>query len=137
MVLVRFPDSDKSSPSETLPLAAHGLKHWSIPPNFYAYSHRGGVHKDSQLSQPVMASSLPSNVHISQHPCLRAKLSQLRSGKTNARESKTLVHEIALIVGIEALAKGLDCTASGTVSISYQCIRHYQREMYSWMFTTC
>lgn len=48
--------------------------------------------------------SLPPNVHVSQHPCLRAKLSQLRSGATSAKEVKSLVHEIALIVGCEALA---------------------------------
>ncbi|KAF3770318.1 PRTase-like protein [Cryphonectria parasitica EP155] len=48
--------------------------------------------------------SLPSNVHVSQHPCLRAKLSQLRSGTTSSKEVKSLVHEIALIVGCEALA---------------------------------
>lgn len=52
-----------------------------------------------------MASSLPSNVHVSNHPCLRAKLSQLRSKSTNARDTKTLVHEIALLLGSEALAQ--------------------------------
>ncbi|EXJ94247.1 uracil phosphoribosyltransferase [Capronia coronata CBS 617.96] len=51
-----------------------------------------------------MASTLPSNVHISTHPCLRAKLSQLRSKSTNAREVKTLVHDIALLLGAEALS---------------------------------
>lgn len=61
-------------------------------------------------------SSLPANVHVSSHPCLRAKLSQLRSRHANARETKVLVHEIALIVGCEALAKSLQTTASGTVS---------------------
>ena len=59
--------------------------------------------------------SLPSNVHISRHPCLRAKLSQLRSKGTNARDTKILVHEIALILGVEALAE-LDVTQAGTVS---------------------
>lgn len=52
-------------------------------------------------------SSLPANVHVSTHPCLRAKLSQLRSSSTQAREAKALVHEISLIVGCEALAAGL------------------------------
>ncbi|MCJ1230048.1 hypothetical protein MMC12_006719 [Toensbergia leucococca] len=51
--------------------------------------------------------SLPSNVHLSTHPCLRAKLSQLRSKDANPRETKALVHEIALILGCEALATGL------------------------------
>jgi len=52
-------------------------------------------------------SSLPGNVHVSTHPCLQAKLSQLRNSSTQSRESKALVHEIALIVGCEALAAGL------------------------------
>jgi uracil phosphoribosyltransferase len=59
-------------------------------------------------------SNLPSNVHISRHPCLRAKLSQLRSKSTNARETKELVHEISLILGTEALA-GLDVAIDGAV----------------------
>ncbi|KAL2127373.1 hypothetical protein VTI74DRAFT_10832 [Chaetomium olivicolor] len=50
---------------------------------------------------------LPPNVHVSQHPCLLAKLSQLRSRSTSARDVKALIHEISLIVGCEALAKGL------------------------------
>ena len=62
-----------------------------------------------------MASSLPSNVHVSKHPCLRAKLSQLRSKGTNARETKTLVHEIALLLGSEALTQ-LDIAEAETVS---------------------
>lgn len=49
-------------------------------------------------------SSLPPNVHVSNHPCLVAKLSQLRSKSTNAKEVKALVHDISLILGIEALA---------------------------------
>ncbi|KAI1611216.1 uracil phosphoribosyltransferase [Exophiala viscosa] len=66
-----------------------------------------------------MASSLPSNVHISKHPCLRAKLSQLRSKSTTARDTKTLVHDIALLLGAEALSKltvepaGTDVTPIG------------------------
>ncbi|CAG8956178.1 hypothetical protein HYFRA_00012095 [Hymenoscyphus fraxineus] len=62
-----------------------------------------------------MASPLPPNVHRSTHPCLQAKLSQLRSATSNARETKALVHEIALIVGCEALAAGLS-TKSGSKS---------------------
>ncbi|KAL9592747.1 MAG: hypothetical protein Q9179_006408 [Wetmoreana sp. 5 TL-2023] len=57
---------------------------------------------------------MPSNVHISTHPCLRAKLSQLRSKDANARETKTLIHEISLIVGCEALASNLQTVSSGT-----------------------
>lgn len=72
-----------------------------------------------QTIQTSMASlPLPSNVHVSQHPCLRAKLSQLRSKSANARETKALVHEIALILGCEALASGLQTSSSGTVSLS-------------------
>ena len=61
--------------------------------------------------------SHPPTVHVSRHPCLQAKLSQLRSKSTNSRETKALVHEIALIVGCEALATGLDIVQSGTVSV--------------------
>ncbi|KAL8934687.1 MAG: hypothetical protein Q9211_005099 [Gyalolechia sp. 1 TL-2023] len=57
---------------------------------------------------------MSSNVHISTHPCLRAKLSQLRSKEVNARETKALVHDIALIVGCEALASELQTVSSGT-----------------------
>lgn len=63
-----------------------------------------------------MVSSLPSNVHISKHPCLRAKLGQLRSKGTNARDTKTLVHEIALLLGSEALAQ-LEIDYTETVSL--------------------
>jgi uracil phosphoribosyltransferase len=49
-------------------------------------------------------SSLPPNVHVSTHPCLLGKLSQLRSKSTNVKEVKTLVHEISLLLGCEALA---------------------------------
>jgi uracil phosphoribosyltransferase len=65
-----------------------------------------------------MATTLPANVHISKHPCLRAKLSQLRSKSTNARETKTLVNEIATIIAVEALA-GLEVLPSGTVSLFF------------------
>lgn len=64
-----------------------------------------------------MTSSVPSNVHISKHPCLRAKLSQLRSKSTNARDTKALVHDIALLLGAEALAD-LEVETVGTVSVS-------------------
>ena len=66
----------------------------------------------SLLSPPTMSQRLPPNVHVSTHPCLQAKLSQLRASTANARESKALVHEIALMVGIEATAAGLS-TAMG------------------------
>ena len=66
-----------------------------------------------------MAATLPSNVYVSKHPCLRAKLSQLRSKSTNARETKTLVTEIATILGVESLAS-LEVSSSGTVSLFCQ-----------------
>ncbi|KAH6893432.1 uracil phosphoribosyltransferase-domain-containing protein [Thelonectria olida] len=49
----------------------------------------------------------PSNVHVSNHPCLQAKLSQLRSKSVSARDVKSLIHEIAVIVACEALAASL------------------------------
>ncbi|RMZ85543.1 hypothetical protein DV737_g550, partial [Chaetothyriales sp. CBS 132003] len=56
---------------------------------------------------------LPPNVHISRHPCVRAKLSQLRSRSVSAKVTKQLVHEITLILATEALAE-LDVTTTGT-----------------------
>ncbi|KAL2760962.1 hypothetical protein ACRALDRAFT_1066640 [Sodiomyces alcalophilus JCM 7366] len=47
---------------------------------------------------------LPPNVHISSHPCLLAKLSQLRSKETAAKDVKSLVHDISLLIGCDALA---------------------------------
>ena len=61
-------------------------------------------------------SSLPTNVHISSHPCLKAKLSQLRSQSTSTRETRNLVNEIATIIGVEAFAVCLKSNKSGTVS---------------------
>ncbi|ORY17111.1 uracil phosphoribosyltransferase-domain-containing protein [Clohesyomyces aquaticus] len=61
-----------------------------------------------------MASNLPSNAHVSTHPCLQAKLSQLRSASTSSRDVQSLVHEIALMVGYEALASGLASKQDGT-----------------------
>ncbi|KAJ6164928.1 hypothetical protein N7470_003600 [Penicillium chermesinum] len=63
--------------------------------------------------------TLPSNVHVSSHPCLQAKLSQLRSSSTSPRETKALVHEISNILGVEAftglkpLKTGKDTTPLG------------------------
>lgn len=61
--------------------------------------------------------SLPSNVHISTHPCLQAKISQLRSQSTTPRETRALVEEISSILGVEAFAQGLALTKTGTVSL--------------------
>ncbi|KAF2468980.1 PRTase-like protein [Lindgomyces ingoldianus] len=58
--------------------------------------------------------TLPPNAHVSTHPCLQAKLSQLRSASTSSKDVQTLVHEIALMVGYEALASGLASIDDGT-----------------------
>ncbi|KAJ5690579.1 hypothetical protein N7462_004971 [Penicillium macrosclerotiorum] len=57
---------------------------------------------------------LPANVHVSSHPCLQAKLSQLRSEHTTPRETRALVEEITSILGVEAFATGLQTTKTGT-----------------------
>lgn len=71
---------------------------------------------------------LPNNVHVSQHPCLRAKLSQLRSGTTSAKEVKALVHEIALIVGCEALGSAIS-TAPGPKVCVHDGLRQLERPL--------
>lgn len=60
-------------------------------------------------------SNLPSNVHVSKHPCLVAKISQLRSKSTTSKETEQLVHEISLMLGMEALAS-LELVEGETVS---------------------
>ncbi|KAJ6184097.1 hypothetical protein N7519_005398 [Penicillium mononematosum] len=57
--------------------------------------------------------SLPSNVHVSSHPCLQAKLSLIRSSSTTPRETRGLVHDIANILGVEAFS-GLKSIKTGT-----------------------
>jgi uracil phosphoribosyltransferase len=64
-------------------------------------------------------SALPSNVRVSAHPCLLAKLGQLRSRAAGAKDVKTLVHDISLIVGCEALAGCLRAVPSIQVSQPY------------------
>ncbi|GKZ76561.1 hypothetical protein AnigIFM56816_006828 [Aspergillus niger] len=70
--------------------------------------------------------ALPSNVHVSSHPLLQAKLSQLRSASTSTRETRSLVHEIATILGVEAFAAGwkvkkagMDATPLGTEYVTH------------------
>ncbi|KAI9755091.1 MAG: hypothetical protein M4579_004430 [Chaenotheca gracillima] len=74
----------------------------------------------------MASTAFPPNVHVSQHPCLRAKLSRLRSQFTAARETKSLIHEISLIIACEALAKGTGVVKSGKElsSIGYE----YEKE---------
>lgn len=60
----------------------------------------------------------PANVHVSSHPLLQAKLSQIRSASTTTRETRNLVHEISTILGVEAFASGWKATGTGkTVSV--------------------
>ena len=61
--------------------------------------------------------SLPSNVHVSSHPCLQAKLSLIRSSSTTPRETRGLVHDLANILGVEAFS-GLKVVKTGTVNRS-------------------
>jgi len=63
---------------------------------------------------------LPANVTVSSHPCLRAKLSQLRSVACSAKQTKALVKEIALLLACDALKdvvtvenEGIDITPLG------------------------
>ncbi|KAK2592703.1 hypothetical protein QQS21_009604 [Conoideocrella luteorostrata] len=51
-------------------------------------------------------SSIP-NVHVSHHPSVQAKLSQLRSESANSKDVKALVNDITLILACEALAKNM------------------------------
>ncbi|KAJ4854172.1 uracil phosphoribosyltransferase domain-containing protein [Trichoderma breve] len=51
--------------------------------------------------------NLPSNVHVSQHPSLLAKLSQLRSQSASPRDVKSLIHEISLIIACEAISSAI------------------------------
>ncbi|RYO52908.1 hypothetical protein AA0113_g9596 [Alternaria arborescens] len=62
----------------------------------------------------MSAINLPKNAHVSTHPCLQAKLSQLRSASTGSKDAQTLVHELALMIGYEALAAGLKAQPAGT-----------------------
>ncbi len=59
--------------------------------------------------------NLPPNVHVSTHPCLQAKLGQLRSRSADSKAVQALVHEIALIVACEALAKNLTAAPGPSV----------------------
>lgn len=62
--------------------------------------------------------SLPPNVTVSTHPCLIAKLSQLRSAATTHKETRALVHEISLLLGAEALAQALTVGPSGAEDVT-------------------
>lgn len=62
-----------------------------------------------------MSQSLRPNIHVCQHPCVRAKLSQLRSQSTRPQDAQRLVNDIALFVGAEALAVALKNVDDGPV----------------------
>ncbi|KAI5840269.1 uracil phosphoribosyltransferase-domain-containing protein [Morchella snyderi] len=62
--------------------------------------------------------ALPANVHISTHPCLLAKLSQVRSASTTPKETKQLIHEISLLLAADALARVLTAVPSGTTDVT-------------------
>ena len=92
------------------------MSHVTAPACYYYY-YLSIVNLFAGLAPaPSVMSELPPNVRVSKHPCLRAKLSQLRSKSTNARETKELVHEISLILGTQALA-GLDVVVDGAVRL--------------------
>ncbi|PFH62626.1 hypothetical protein XA68_12700 [Ophiocordyceps unilateralis] len=57
--------------------------------------------------------SLPPNVHVSRHPCLRAKLSQLRSQSAGPKEVEALVHQIGLIISCDAMAANVVAAVDG------------------------
>ena len=61
--------------------------------------------------------SLPANVIVSTHPCLRVKLSQLRSASATPKETRALVHEISILLAVDALRNVLSVESAGTVSL--------------------
>lgn len=83
------------------------------PPNCFRCPILALRREPSVTAHITMA--LPKNAHVSRHPCLAAKLSQLRSASTSSKDVQALVHDISLMVGYEALAAGLDLKESGTV----------------------
>lgn len=60
--------------------------------------------------------SFPSNVHVSSHPVLQAKLSQLRQ-KTSAKETRQLSAEISTILSVW-VSEGTFSTVSGPKALS-------------------
>ncbi|KAL7274057.1 hypothetical protein RUND412_003058 [Rhizina undulata] len=60
----------------------------------------------------------PSNVTVSSHPCLVAKLSQLRSASTTPKETKGLVNEISLLLAVEALGKVLKAETTSEIDVT-------------------
>src|SRR5436309_12933446 len=65
-----------------------------------------------------MSSSPMRNIHVSTHPCVKAKLSKLRSSSTASRETRLLVNEIASLIAAEALGDTLEVEDVGEVLLS-------------------
>jgi len=73
--------------------------------------------------------AIPKNAHVSTHPCLQAKLSQLRSASTGSKDAQTLVHELALMVGYEALGAALKTQQDGTVRTFVTITHHHTSQI--------
>lgn len=58
--------------------------------------------------------SSTSNVHVSTHPVLIAKISQLRSSTADAKTTRQLTSEIASMLAYEATSKSLSLTSKAT-----------------------
>jgi hypothetical protein len=95
--------------------ASHFTENLSL---VYLLNHLPSLSCHDCINFNMPSFSLPSNVHVSHHPCLMAKLSQLRSKNTPAKEVKSLVHEIGLIVACEALSSVVKSTPGPQVRVS-------------------
>ncbi|KAF8469217.1 uracil phosphoribosyltransferase-domain-containing protein [Kalaharituber pfeilii] len=58
--------------------------------------------------------SLPANITVSTHPCVKAKLAQLRSSSASPKQTRALVKEISLLLACDALRSVLSVEQSGT-----------------------
>jgi len=65
-------------------------------------------------------SPLPANVTVSNHPCLKVKLSQLRSATCSPKQTRALVKEISLLLACDALRSVLSVEEEGTVCIPFE-----------------
>lgn len=54
---------------------------------------------------PSMSMSWQQNIHVTDHPLVRAKLSIIRDKKTDCKVFRELVYEIGLYVGFQATAR--------------------------------
>ena len=71
------------------------------------------LHPFQQSVASAMAASLPANVTVCSHACIRVKLSKLRSSSTPPKETKSLVHELTLLLAADALSRALTTTVAG------------------------